>query len=345
MSRLWVWAQLLIGWLPIWALYSTLIVSAHPGTSTRSAIFAGMRAISCAAALGLIVYRFAQRVPWPTPMRLSFVLAHVGAAAAYATVWVLLSTGLDVALSASHGRGIRFVTNAPLVPFAIVGGWLYVMAAGVSYASQAARRAAQAESLASLTQLAALRSQLNPHFLFNALHTVVQLIPAAPTQATHAAERLAALLRTSLEEQRDLIPLVDEWRFVEQYLELERIRFGDRLCIDMAMDDHAREALVPSFALQTLVENAVRHGAAPRVEPTTVRVRAAVRDRVLELSVHDDGAGADLTTPSSGTGLARLCERCTVLYGDRNALTLVAQPGAGCAATLRVPLRVLHSDN
>lgn len=342
MPRTWIWLQLLIGWLPMWALYSTLIVTAHPGSTVRVAVFAGMRAITCAAILGLLVHRLTQRLPWPYPMRASFIGVHAIAAPLYAAAWFGTASLVEGSFQLMH-KSVHYASGAPIVPFLILGVWLYVMIAGITYASQAAARASIAESLAATSQLAALRSQLNPHFLFNALHTVVQLIPHAPAQATHAAEQLAGLLRTSLEEDRDLVSLGEEWAFVERYLELERIRFGDRLIVQVSMDDAARGVLLPSFALQTLVENAVRHGAAPRVEPTTLAINALTTSDVLTLTVRDDGAGSDAAQiAAGGTGLARLRDRLGALLGDRAALRVSSTIGQGFTATLRVPVTSSH---
>lgn len=338
MPRTWIWLQLLIGWLPMWALYSTMIVTAHPGSTIRMAVFAGMRAITCAAILGLLVHRLTQRLPWPYPMRASFIGVHAIAAPLYAAAWFGTASLVEGSFQVLH-KSLHYTSGAPVVPFLVLGVWLYVMIAGITYAAQAAARATAAESLAATSQLAALRSQLNPHFLFNALHTVVQLIPQAPAQATHAAEQLAGLLRTSLEEDRDLISLGEEWAFVERYLELERIRFGERLAVSVSMDEGSRSVLVPSFALQTLVENAVRHGAAPRVDATTLTIDASTDAGMLTLTVHDDGAGSDAARMAKGgTGLARLRDRLGALFGDRATLAVSSAVGHGFTATLRVPV-------
>jgi two-component system LytT family sensor kinase len=211
--------------------------------------------------------------------------------------------------------------------------------AGISYSVESTARAARAEAAAASTQLAALRAQLHPHFLFNSLHTVVQLIPVNPTLAMEAAELVAELLRASLEEQRDELPLADEWRFVSRYLAVERLRFGDRLEVREDLPPAALQANVPAFALQTLVENAVRHGAAPRVAATTVVITASGGGSgSLTLRVRNDREAASPAESGTGTGLARLRERLAVLYG--NSATLTAGPvEGGYEAVLVIPQR------
>ena len=107
-----------------------------------------------------------------------------------------------------------------------------------------------------------------------------------------AAEQLAGLLRGAIEEDRDLVPVSEEWAFVERYLDIERIRFGDRLRVHVRLSEDARSALLPVVVLQKLVENAVRHGAAPRVEPTDIAIAGSVANGMLTLVVRDSGGGA-----------------------------------------------------
>jgi LytS/YehU family sensor histidine kinase len=298
-----------------------------------------LRAIAPAALLGLLVSRVTRRLAWPRPFRAWFVGAHLLAAGAYAVAWMLATSTIESVIR----RHAALVVGPGIVPFLVLGVWLYVMVAGVSYATQATARAARAETVAAESRLAALRAQLHPHFLFNALHTVVQLIPREPARAAEATEAVAALLRTAIEEDRDLVTLAEEWRFVERYVEIEAIRFGDRLRVRTDIDDSARDALVPSFSLLTLVENAVRHGAAPRVDPTEVRVSASARAGTLIVSVHDTGSGppGGMAEPGTGTGtgLARLRERLTALYGGAARLDLVAEGAGGFTASLTLPIQ------
>lgn len=335
MSRRVVWLQILIGWLPVWALFATLIHTAHDDTSWITASLISLRMIVAGAALGVIVHRLTDRMPWPGVVRPLFVLHHVMAAMAYSLAWVVLNGLIDGVFRGGYVSVFGYAIGGYLM----LGVWLYVMIAGVSYSATATERAARAEANAARAQLAALRAQLNPHFLFNALHAVVQLIPREPKRAAQAAEQLAGLLRGTIEEDRDVVTLGEEWAFVERYLELERLRFGDRLRVHVEITDEARAASIPLFAVQTLVENAVRHGAAPRVDPTDVTVRASVSGGRLAVSVEDTGAGA--TGPqrdgTSGTGLWRLRERLAVLHGTDASLLIESREGEGFRAVLSVP--------
>ena len=332
-----VWLQLAIGWLPVFALYTALIVTEHQPVSVAHAAALAIRSLLPAALLGMLVYRLAKRVPWPRPFRMRFALIHLIAAPTYAFAWILAASVVE---SVIH-RQLMIVLGPGLLPFLVLGIWLYVMVAGISYAIDGTERAARAEAAAVRMQLGALRAQLHPHFLFNALHTVVQLIPVDPQRAADAAEQVAALLRTTLQDDRDLISLGDEWAFVSKYLELERVRFGDRLRVQTDIDPVLLRSSVPSFALQTLVENAVRHGAAPRVEATNITISATASGSTLTLEVRDTGAGS--ASPHArangvgGTGLARLRDRLAGLYGDASSLVLKTTSD-GCTATLTLPL-------
>jgi hypothetical protein len=338
MHRRVIWLQLLIGWLPLWAVFALLIHVAHHA-SLIGASHIAFRMVVSAAALGFFVLRFAERHPWPVRVTPTFALLHVVAAIVYSISWNLLNSAIE---SAVRGQ-LVLVVGIGIASSVMMGMWLYIMIAGVSYTTIATERAAKAEANAAKAQLAALRSQVNPHFLFNALHTVVQLIPKQPKDASDAAEKLAGLLRTSIEEHRDVVPVSEEAAFVTRYLELERIRFGDRLQVRMSVRDDTLGATVPSFALQTLVENAVRHGAAPRVEPTTIYIDTSLSNGRLTAIVRDTGSGT-IPTETSGTGLKRLRERLTVLYRGEASLE-VHSTGDGVIATLTVPQSSDYSSN
>jgi Histidine kinase len=292
-------------------------------------------AVSAGAVVAFLVYRFVRRVPWPRRLRLSFVLINVAAAIATSLLWIGLSIAIESLFTGSllnTRTGTMFWRER-----LSMGLYLYAVIAAITYPVHAAARAARAESLAARTQLAALRAQIQPHFLFNALHTVVQLIPLDPSRAVEAAELIADLLRATVDESRDEVTLDEEWRFVSRYLALERIRFGDRLVIRSDFAEGVLDDRVPAFALQTLVENAVRHGAARRVAATEIAVIASASASELTLSVRNTDDGARATAATAGTGLARLRERLDVLYGGAARLECGPTDDGAYEALLIVP--------
>lgn len=333
-TRRWFWLQLAIGWLPMWVLFTLMLMGVHDMALSASAGMA-LRMIASAAVLGLGVHALTRWHPWPSPFRWRFLLLHSAGALGYAALWILAYSLIESLLR----WRLAFVEGSGIGRFFLTGIWLYLTITAVAYAQQAAQRTALVQAAAARAQLAALHAQLHPHFLFNALHTVVQLIPLNPALAGQAAEQLAALLRAALDERRDLVTLSEEWRFVQRYLAIEQLRFGERLQVSAEFPDELLELTLPSFALQTLVENAVRHGAAPKVGTTQLRLSASVRGHDLCLAAADDGAGADAAAieRSSGTGLRRLRERLACLYGSGAGLDVSASQ-AGVTAALRLPI-------
>ena len=290
-------------------------------------IIIGLIRVTILVVLGFGVHRLARRVPLPARgSRLRFALIHIAAAAAAIVTMFLLSDAFNRLI-------FGVPTDGRLDEYGLIGTYLYIVIAGVSYAVEERARAARAQATAARMQLAALRSQIQPHFLFNALHTVVHLIPTDPNRAMDAAEMVAGLLRTTMEDQRDVVPLAYEWNFVSRYIELEKIRFGDRLRIRANVDPTLMTARVPSYALQTLVENAVIHGAAPRIEPTEIVVTATGDAREVTLAVRNTTNGSSGNT--AGTGLKRLGERLHALYGSSARLTYgLSDDGAFDAAVI-----------
>lgn len=302
-------------------------------------IESGLLRIATGLVIALAVHHLlVRRIPWPRPFRLRFVALHLVIAPVASLAWASLYGAVKVLVPSAQAGISDSVFFTETLIFGVI---FYAVVAGVTYAAEESARATRAEALLARTQLAALRSQLHPHFLFNALHTVVQLIPVDPTRAAEAAELLADLLRTALEEQRDEVTLGDEWSFVSRYLAVERIRFGDRLVVRADIADMLLDERVPAFAIQTLVENAIRHGAAPSVAATEIVVAAERTPLELRLSVRNSSGGGALRTAESstgtGTGLARLRERLVVLYGGAARLECGVQGDRAFLAVLIVP--------
>jgi sensor histidine kinase YesM len=200
--------------------------------------------------------------------------------------------------------------------------------------------ASRAEAAASAASLAALRYQLNPHFLFNTLNAISSLIVtrdygAADTMLT----RLSEFLRATLSSEPDaLLPLEDELATLQHYLEIESARFGERLAVEFECPPELNRALVPGFLLQPLVENAIKYALAPSAEPVTIRVAAQTQGEVLILSVEDDGAVADAELrPGTGVGLANIRQRLDTLFGAAGNLEAKRRE-RGFVVCVRLPL-------
>jgi signal transduction histidine kinase len=190
-------------------------------------------------------------------------------------------------------------------------------------------------------QLLALRSQLNPHFLFNALNAVISLMDRDVPAAQRMVARIGELLRLSLGADEAEVPLSRELALVNQYLEIERIRFGDRLTFRVDVPPDLLERSVPNLMLQPLVENAIVHGVGPRPGPGSVTVEARRSGEQLVLRVVDDGLGIQHAGGGSGHGIGvrNTRARLEALYGDEASLQMRTVPSGGCVAEIRLPLQ------
>ena len=199
-------------------------------------------------------------------------------------------------------------------------------------------RLAQANTQA---KLASLESRVQPHFLFNTLNSIAALTHEDPGGAEKMTTQLAALLRSSLDGDRSpIVRLGDELELVRSYLEIERVRFGDRLRFSIDADGAPADAGVPRMSVQTLVENSVKYAVSPRRAGGTVAVRAAQVGGRLRIAVQDDGPGFDGAHVPEGHGLALLRDRLAAQFGGVASLRIDGTPGAA-VATIEVPLRPL----
>jgi len=205
-------------------------------------------------------------------------------------------------------------------------------------------RALAAEGEAHRARLQALRYQLNPHFLFNTLNAVSTLIVERENAAAERmVARLSDFLRLTLESDSDVeVPLADELDFARRYLEIEQIRFGDRLSVVEDVEPAALSARVPPLLLQPLVENAVQHGIMPREDGGTLRIEARRVGQHLLLRISDDGPGPPGPADAgSGVGLSNTRARLESLYGDEHRFALERADGGGCVARVEIPF---HTD-
>jgi sensor histidine kinase YesM len=290
-------------------------------------------------------------VPWDDRRRAGFFAAQLGLTIAYAlsgAAGVVAFWALDSLLTTGRAQ-VRF---QPMIAAwqAVIGGLIYLAIAGAAYAwlnaqrlREEAARAAQADALRARAELAALRSQLNPHFLLNTLHAALGLVRRDPALAERALERLGQVLHYGLRMHReslDQVTLADEWAFVRSYLDIESLRLEERLRLDVDVDPEAMPGLVPPFVLQPLVENAILHAVAPRTAGGRVAITVRRRGDHLRLEVCDDGPGmpAQLGPAEGGLGLRLLRERLALLYAGAARLSLEKGDGGGLRATIDLPL-------
>jgi signal transduction histidine kinase len=332
----------LAAWLPFFALW---VLFAMSFTRDRfSTIFvASLITMGSAGLLGIAVWQVCRRWPWPLGFTLKFYFLHILFALIYAAAWTIAIYGLESLHRGSLVPG--FWTRPVLVRQLLTGIWLYAISAGLSYAVQTRNRlhekemhAVRVEALASAARLDAIRARLNPHFLFNALHTLAALVKFRPAIAESAIERLGDMLRYALKEDgRELVEFSEEYDFTRQYLAFEQLRYEDRLVIEMQIAPAAFDFHVPPFSLQTLAENAVRHAISIRPEGGSIWIECCCRDDSLSVSVRDDGPGSSLDAGQSHHfGLRSLRERLLAAYGPSANLSILSGP-EGFEASFKVP--------
>ncbi len=354
------WLIYAAAWLP----YAVSYVAIFMVQSSRAGLLGAARDmllnIVLAAGLGLGVLWLCGRLPWTSHRRPWFFPAHLAAAVLYSALWC---GGVILALTAvaSFRRGglSAFVFSGYSLHWQLFSGlMIYGTLASVAYVLQVVgrlrqeeARAARAENLRVRAELEALRAKLNPHFLFNTLHTLMSLVRHNPQAAEQSLERFAALLRYTLSVGRlpardegggqdEDVSLASEWKFVENYLALEGLRLGSRLRVEADACPESLGCTLPALTLQPLVENAVKHAVAPRAEGGTLRILARVEpEETLRLEVGDDGPGAlpSDVPASEGLGLRLVRQRLETRYQGRASLSIETRPGAGFHVVVRVP--------
>ena len=237
------------------------------------------------------------------------------------------------------------------LPFGVA---VYLCVVGIEHATryfvEAREREVQVARLSeqlSSARFAALQAQLNPHFLFNTLNTIAVLVRDDDRQgAVRIVEHLSELLRRTLTRHRaNEVTFGEELELVRQYVAIEQARFSDRLRPEFKIPDALLSAAFPSFALQHLVENAIRHGIARHPDAGLLLITAERLGDVLQITVIDDGVGIDPQAPApAGHGIENTRERLHALYGANASLELARRPEGGTIATLRVPYRELGPE-
>ncbi|SCM80320.1 Sensor protein LytS [uncultured Sporomusa sp.] len=202
--------------------------------------------------------------------------------------------------------------------------------------------------LTAKAELKALRAQINPHFLFNSLNTIVSFCRTNPENARNLLIELSEFFRRSLKTARDFVTLKEELEHVDSYLTLEQARFGSRLTIEHAIDPDTLDIFIPAFTLQPLVENAVKHGLLAKIDGGTIKILAQIIGRQVEISITDNGQGIPATIQKqileygfgkgAGVGLTNVNERLKAIYGPKHALAIDSVEGQGTTVLLHIPI-------
>lgn len=311
------------------------------------------------------VFAVSRRWPLTRPHLVRRIVLHLLLSLLFCVAWATCGQILRIVLVTLFARrltpnGAQFWSQIGLqwlswifttLPFGVA---VYLCVVGIEHATryfiEAREREVQVARLSeqlSGARFAALQSQLNPHFLFNTLNTIAVLVRDNERQgAVRIVEQLSDVLRSTLtRHQANEVTLGEELELVRQYVAIEQARFSDRLRPEFRIPDTLLSAAVPSFALQHLVENAIRHGVARRTEAGLLIVAAERVGEFLQLTVIDDGPGIDpQLTPPAGHGIENTRERLRALYGARASLEITQRAEGGTIATLRVPYRELRPE-
>ena len=307
------------------------------------------------AALVPFVIAVARRFPLEALRRPTAIAAHVFASIVYTIINLTITSWISEVVLYDSATGFvtilwsllsRYFTMIVVQYWSVVGVY-YAYIYNRRYrekeraAAELAVRASQLEASLSRANLEALRMQLNPHFLFNTLNTVsVLALKGEKQRVSRMVSRLSDLLRLSLENDRQTLPLREELEFLERYLEIEQVRFKDRLTVSLDVDPAAYEAEVPSLLLQPIVENAVKYGFSQTIGPGQIAIECRVGNEMVEITVKDTGPGLpDSRSHSGGTGvgLTNTRARLEQLYGGNYLLELKNRPEGGAQVRVRFP--------
>ena len=298
------------------------------------------------------VIEFARRVEFPRGRVRRFALIHAagfaGFVIAQAVLRVLIFSAHNPRTGELQPRSLIlvyrvflvFFTDDIFIYFPIVG----VVMAYTAYVQSRQRELSQSKLQAQLAgaELQILKMQLQPHFLFNTLQAISTLVGKDPQTAKRMIALLGDLLRAAIDRTGEQeVPLRDELDLLERYVQIELVRFGDKLRVDFNIDDRSLDALVPALLLQPLVENAIRHGARSLGGPAEVRIKTLVQGARLLLIVEDDGPGMpepDRRNPR-GLGLENTRARLGHLYGAQQRLNLQNREAGGLQVAVEIPLR------
>jgi two-component system sensor histidine kinase AlgZ len=332
--------RVLIAYLAIWLAPASLLASVLAGGRLEAAALAAALAFPLAfvyAFVCLSAWYVCQRAPLRSS-RMPFVLANsAGAAIVSSGLWVLVARVVSAAIDGAvpgSGAGALIERETPLLFTA--GALVYLLAAAVAYAMTAVgearvaeRRALELQVLAREAELKALRAQVDPHFLFNSLNSIGGLIGSDPAGARRMSVLLGEFLRTSMRlGAQDRVTLAEEIALARRFLDIEHVRFGDRLRVESSADEALAACRVPPLLLQPLVENAVRHGIGGLVEGGTIRLEARREGNDVRIVVENPRDPDVRPRPGTGVGLEIVRKRLLTHYGAEAGLRVTEGAGS-----------------
>jgi two-component system LytT family sensor kinase len=345
------WIPIMLGYIvPMWT------TARFPGSTIANAVIQSVSHWLTPALLGVVVWWLTSKVHWPPRSMWRFAAMHGAVAVLFSTVWLLADVSFILLGTRDLSATLFIVRSFQGFQF-FDGLFVYAMMAATSHVVRIAgrlraeeARAARADALRMQAELAALRGQLNPHFLFNTLHTLTALVRRDPDTAEQALERFGEMLRYVLDVKRSAredVTLQDEMQFVRNYLALEKLRLGERLRVVERIDPDALDVVLPSLTLQPLVENAIKYGIAPRSSGGTLEIIASFVGESLELEVRDDGPGtqSDVIDVAKGVGLRAVRQRLETRYRGASGFAVNTAPGKGFALRLVLPAHALTAAN
>jgi len=346
-------------WTVIALIFSTISYAASLSEGNRGFSFVGAAEFNLVlfywwAVLSVVIFWFSRRFPIEMrPLKTGNLLLHIPAVILLAaghqiihltTLWIVEPRfrKLFPTMAACYRSyfGFGFYIDLIIATLIVIGAHalLYYQRFRASQLEEASLRAQLAQA-----QLRALKMQLHPHFLFNTLHSISSLVLEDPPKANSMIARLGDFLRLTLDHSdQQLVTLKEETEFVRCYLEIEQVRFADRLTVQFKVEPATLSAEVPHLILQPLVENAIQHAIAPHATPGRIEISAARNNDSLRLEVKDTGPGigtANSNIEGHGLGLSNVRARLERLYGSNFSLEMTNGSSQGLTVTLVIPFR------
>lgn len=342
------------GWFVFWAMYSSVGLMTGSGLGMAMAMAFGNTLAPGVPAWVLARQRRTFLQPRGSVRRF---IAH--------KAWVGLGFAVATAVLGSSYYGLTPIEHPAEFPQGFWAGvtlWLFdglflytlfvgflMWADSLDRMQESRAFAARQAVLRAQAEAKALRAQFSPHFVFNTLHSLMLLVRADPSTAEQAIEDVAELIRyasTLQRQQIDRVTLSKEIEFARRFIALEKLRLEDRLSVEWEIEDGLSDVFVPAFSLQTLLENSIKHGIAPKPSGGSILIRATSSGGVLELLVEDDGVGADPAQvgANGGSGLHLLEGRLAHIYHGDASLAWKTRVDGGFGATVRVPLQRVEDE-